>query len=230
MHDIRAIRENPDAFDAGAGPPRAVAACRPRSWPRRGAAREDPAAETAQAERTRASQGGRAPPRPAATRPNSSACAPWSPTKKAEIARLEDEARAEDARLRDLLMALPNLPLDDVPDGADEDDNVEIRRWGSPRALRLRARSEHYELPAVQAGMDFETAAKLSGSRFVVLSGAVARLHRALAQFMLDTHVTENGLTETIDAGAGARGDDARHRAAAEVRRGQLSAPTRAGG
>src|SRR5690606_27502563 len=90
-----------------------------------------------------------------------------------------------------------NLPAKDVPDGADEAANVEIRRWGSPRDFAFPAK-EHYQIPAVQNGMDFETAAKLSGARFVLLSGAVARVHRALAQFMLDIHTTENGLIETI--------------------------------
>jgi seryl-tRNA synthetase len=116
--------------------------------------------------------------------------------KKAEIAALEAEAKAADARLTDLLMGLPNLPLADVPDGADEDDNVELRRWGRPRAFDFPPR-EHFEIAGVRPGMDFETAARLSGARFVVLSGAIARLHRALGQFMLDTHVAENGLTET---------------------------------
>ena len=87
-----------------------------------------------------------------------------------------------------------------MPDGADEGDNVEMRRWGD--VPNLEVSREHYEIPAVTAaagggpGMDFETAATISGSRFVLLRGAVARVHRALAQFMLDTHVAENGLTE----------------------------------
>ncbi len=116
--------------------------------------------------------------------------------KKAEIARLTDEAATEDARLRDLLLTIPNLPLAEVPEGRDETDNVEIRRWGSPRTFDFTPK-EHFEIAGVKPGMDFETAAKLSGSRFVVLRGAVIRVHRALAQFMLDTHVTEHGLTET---------------------------------
>ncbi len=117
--------------------------------------------------------------------------------KKDEIARLDEEAKAEDARLTDLLMGLPNLPMADVPEGADENDNVELHRWGTPRAFDF-APAEHFEIAGVKPGMDFETAAKLSGARFVLMSGAVARLHRALAQFMLDVHTTENGLTETI--------------------------------
>ena len=93
-------------------------------------------------------------------------------------------------------MGLPNILADDVPDGADEDDNVEVKRHGTPPAFDFQP-LEHYQIPAAD-GLDFETAAKLSGSRFAVLSGPVARLHRALAQFMLDHHVTQNGLTETM--------------------------------
>ena len=114
-------------------------------------------------------------------------------TKKDEVAAMQAEADALDAQLRDLLMTIPNLPLDSVPDGADEDDNVEIRRWGEPPALDFQP-VEHFEIAGVRAGMDFATAAKLSGARFVLLSGAVARIHRALAQFMLDLHVDRAGL------------------------------------
>ena len=86
---------------------------------------------------------------------------------------------------------------DDVPDGADENDNVEINRWGTPRSFDFKP-VEHFEIAGVQTGMDFTAGTKLSGSRFVVLSGAVARIHRALAQFMLDYHVDVHGLTEAI--------------------------------
>ena len=82
-----------------------------------------------------------------------------------------------------------------MPDGADENDNVEIHKWGTPPTLDFTP-VEHFDIKSVTRGMDFETAAKISGSRFVILSGAIARTHRALAQFMLDTHTTENGLTE----------------------------------
>ena len=115
--------------------------------------------------------------------------------KKAEINILEDQARDEDTRLKSLLETIPNLPLDEVPDGASEDDNVEIHQWGKPVNFGFEPK-EHFDLSAVKYGMDFATAARLSGSRFVVMSGAVARLHRALAQFMIDTHTMENGLTE----------------------------------
>ncbi len=116
--------------------------------------------------------------------------------KKAEVAEMQNEAKALDTRLNDLLMGIPNAPFSDVPEGEDEEDNVEIHRWGTPRDLDF-APKEHYELDSVKPGMNFELAAKLSGSRFVVLSGAISRIHRALAQFMLNTHVDENGLTET---------------------------------
>ena len=115
--------------------------------------------------------------------------------KKDEIARLEEEAKAEDARLTEILGGIPNALFEDVPDGADEDDNVEIHRNGSPRNFSFEPK-EHYEVPGAAAGLDFEAAARLSGSRFVVMKGAMIRLHRALAQFMLDTHVNKNGLTE----------------------------------
>jgi seryl-tRNA synthetase len=115
--------------------------------------------------------------------------------KKAEVAEMNALAKELDEALTDALARLPNLPHDDIPDGADEADNVEIHRWGTPP--EIADAKEHYDLPAAR-GLDFETAAKLSGSRFVVLRGAMARLHRALAQFMLDTHVNEHGLTETM--------------------------------
>jgi seryl-tRNA synthetase len=101
-----------------------------------------------------------------------------------------------DRARKNLLLSIPNLPLPDVPEGADESGNVEIRRWGTPRAFAFPPK-EHFDIPGARAGLDFATAARLSGSRFVVLRGAVARLHRALAQFMLDIHTTEHGLAET---------------------------------
>ena len=115
--------------------------------------------------------------------------------RKETIARLEAEAAHADAALLDLLQGVPNLPLADVPDGPDDSANVELHRWGSPRNFATPP-LEHYEIPAARAGLDFEAAARLSGSRFVVMKGAMIRLHRALAQFMLDTHVEKHGLTE----------------------------------
>jgi len=113
---------------------------------------------------------------------------------KARMAALEADNTAADAALRDLLMATPNLPADAVPDGPDEDHNVEIRRWGEPRAFDFEPR-EHFDIgPAL--GMDFETATRQSGARFVILRGPMARLERALAQFMLDLHTAEHGYQE----------------------------------
>ena len=115
--------------------------------------------------------------------------------KKVEIASLEDSAKEIDTKLTNLLLTIPNTPYDDVPDGLDENDNVEIHKWGTPKQYEFDAQ-EHYEIKSVSKGMDFETAAKMSGSRFVILSGAIARIHRALAQFMLDIHTNENNLIE----------------------------------
>ncbi len=194
MHDIRWIRDNPDAFDAalarrGEGPVSADILAIDAS--RRS---KISAAETALAERNAASKEvGAAKAR--GDEAEFERLRALVGAKKDEIAALEEAAKSEDERLNALLMTLPNLPLDDVPDGADESQNVEVRRWGNPRNFSFDP-VEHYQVPATKEGMDFETAAKLSGSRFVVLSGAMVRLHRALAQFMLDTHIEKNGLTE----------------------------------
>ena len=113
---------------------------------------------------------------------------------KASMPQWEDAASAAGSELDDLLATLPNLPADDVPDGKDEADNVEVHQWGKKRAFDFEPK-EHADLgPAL--GMDFETGAKLSGARFTFLRGDMARLHRALAQFMLDTQTRENGYTE----------------------------------
>ena len=196
MHDIKAIRENPAAFDAALAR-RKVDAMSPEILALDESRRAKIlAAETAQAEQNKASKlVGAAKAK--GDEDEFQRLRALVAEKKAEVAAMNEAAKAEDAKLTDLLMGLPNLPYDDVPDGEDENDNVEIRRWGTPREFTF-APKEHYELAAVQDGMDFEVAAKLSGSRFVVLSGAVARVHRALAQFMIDTHVEDNGLTETI--------------------------------
>ncbi|SUZ30917.1 Serine--tRNA ligase [Roseibaca ekhonensis] len=194
MHDIRAIRETPEAFDAALA--------------RRGlapmsadvldidAARR---AAIAQSETEKAAQN-------AASKQVGAAKAKGDEAEferlralvaqtKTELARLDEVARAKDAELAALLATIPNLPLADVPQGADESDNVELRRWGTPREFDF-APKEHFEIAGITRDMDFALAAKLSGSRFVVLRGAVARLHRALAQFMTDLHVDQHGLTE----------------------------------
>ena len=106
-----------------------------------------------------------------------------------------DEKRLDD-ELRNLLAAIPNTPADDVPVGPDETANVELRKVGTPRDFKDFQPKQHFELGEALGLMDFETAAKLSGSRFVVLKGALARLERALSQFMLDLHTSEHGYTE----------------------------------
>ncbi len=197
MHDIRAIRENPAAFDAALTRRSGVAPMSAEILALdEGRRAKILAAETAQAAQNAASKEvGAAKAR--GDEAEFERLRALVAEKKAEVARLNEEAAAEDVKLRDLLLTIPNLPLDEVPTGADENDNVEIRRWGTPRSFDFKP-VEHFEIAGVKPGMDFETAAKLSGSRFVLLRGGVARLHRALAQFMLDLHTTEHGLTETI--------------------------------
>ncbi len=119
----------------------------------------------------------------------------------AEVAGIADELKAGAERLdllqadlQGLLMSLPNLPHDSVPVGADEHANVEVRRWGTPRNFDFAVK-DHVDLGA-PLGLDFDTGARLSGSRFSFLRGPVARLHRALAQFMLDVQTREHGYTE----------------------------------
>ncbi len=194
MHDIRAIRENPAAFDAALAK-RGLSPLSPKILALDEARRARiTASETAQADANAAAkQVGQAKHK--GDLDEFERLRALMADKKAEIAELDAQAKAEDEKLRDLLLTIPNLPHDDVPVGKDEADNVEIHRHGTPPNLGF-APKEHFDLPAVQGGMDFETAAKISGSRFVILSGGVARIHRALAQFMLDTHTTENGLTE----------------------------------
>ncbi len=195
MHDIRAIRENPAAFDAGLAR-RGLAALSPSILALDNDRRAKIlAAETAQAAQNTASkEAGAAKGR--GDDAEFERLRALVAEKKAEIAKLGEEAAAQDTALRDMLMGIDNLPLDEVPDGRDETDNVEIRRWGTPRTFDFTPK-EHFDIAAVKPGMDFETAAKLSGSRFVVLRGAVIRVHRALGQFMLDTHINDHALQET---------------------------------
>jgi seryl-tRNA synthetase len=121
----------------------------------------------------------------------------------AEIADLGDKHKAAEARLADVLaklnelaMEMPNMPQSDVPEGANEDDNVEILRWGEPTSFDFEPK-DHVDLGAQLGGMDFETASKISQARFVTLKGPLAKLQRALTQFMLDMHTEEHGYTET---------------------------------
>ncbi|OOY25378.1 serine--tRNA ligase [Thioclava sediminum] len=196
MHDIRAIRENPEEFDAQLAR-RGLSPLSPEILAMDEARRTAiHAAETAKADQNAASkQVGAAKAK--GDEAEFERLRALVTEKKAEVAQMQTEAGELDAKLRDLLMTIPNLPLADVPDGADEDENVEVSRWGTPREFAFDPK-EHFELSAVGGEMDFETAAKLSGSRFVVLKGGVARVHRALAQFMLDLHVDKHDLSENI--------------------------------
>lgn len=195
MHDIRSIRENPAAFDAALA--------------RRGLAPLSAEIlaidEKSRAIKTQLQQGQAR--RNEASKLIGQAMAAKDATKadalKAEVATLKDQMPALEAEDRDtgdaltaLLAAIPNLPADDVPQGADEADNVELTRWGTPRAFDFPPQDHADFGPAL--GLDFEGGARLSGARFTALRGQMARLHRALAQYMLDTQTGANGYEETI--------------------------------
>jgi seryl-tRNA synthetase len=113
----------------------------------------------------------------------------------AQMKAAEEAFAAAQTAFDDLALRLPNVPHSSVPEGKDEHGNVEIRTWGTPRSFDF-APQDHVALGEKLGGLDFETAAKLSGARFAVLTGGVARLHRALAQFMLDTHTQQHGYVE----------------------------------
>jgi len=193
MHDLRLVRDNPEAFDKGLaarGVEPAAARILDLDEARRQAAT---LLQEAQGRRNEASKA-----IGAAMRDGDAATAE---TLKAEVARIKDamptleaEERELGERLESDLASLPNLPADDVPPGADESANVEVARWGTARELDFEPR-EHADLgPAL--GMDFETGAAMSGARFTFLRGPMARLHRALAQFMLDFQTEQRGFTE----------------------------------
>ena len=192
MHDLRWIRENPEEFDRGLArrglPPRAAEVLAiDREW-----RALQTAAEEAQAVRNRLSR-----EVGAAKKRGESAdalLAEIAQSKEAEAATLSRAAELR-RQLDELLATLPNLPAPDVPDGLDESANVELRRVGDPPRFNF-APLPHEAIGERLGLMDFAAAAKLSGSRFVVLKGALARLERALAQFMLDLHTTEFGYTE----------------------------------
>src|SRR5665213_3331273 len=193
MHDIRAIRDDPEAYD--------------RAWASKGLDARSPAilgldgraraAQTAlQAAQSRRNEISRLIGQAKASKDDTLAA-----TLMAEVdalkAAIADNASAETSlagELHDLLAALPNLPAADVPPGEDETGNVEIRRWGEPFALD--GAKDHVDLGAALGMMDFEAAARMSGARFVVLKGELARLERALGQFMLDFQTQERGYTE----------------------------------
>jgi len=112
-----------------------------------------------------------------------------------KLRQMEAENAAVQARLHEFVSQIPNIPHDSVPLGSRPEDSVELRRWGEPRAFDFQPR-DHVDIGAGLGGLDFDTAAKLAGARFVVMKGQVARLHRAIAQFMLDVHTSQHGYTE----------------------------------
>jgi seryl-tRNA synthetase len=193
MHDIRALRENPDLYEkAWAAKGRSGAAARALELDQQVRAART-ASEAAQARRNDLSRRiGQAK----AARDEAAAAALLAEVEalKAEAAGDAERETQADQALRDLLASLPNLPAGDVPEGEDEAGNVEVRRWGEPFAIQ--APRNHADLGEALGLMDFEAAARMSGARFVVLKGRLARLERALGQFMLDIQTLEHGYTE----------------------------------
>jgi seryl-tRNA synthetase len=194
MHDIRAIRDDPDAFDAGLtkrGLEPQAARVVALDDQRRSVVAE---LQVLQERRNAVSREiGQAKAKKDETR---------VPALMREVADLKERMPREESalkeierKLHDALAEIPNMPRDDVPVGPDETANVEIRRVGEPRRVDVQLK-QHFEIGEALGLMDFDTAAKLSGSRFVVLRGALARLERALATFMLDLHTREHGYTE----------------------------------
>ena len=193
MHDLKYIRENPDRFDAGLA--------RRGLAPRAG----EILALDAEARKFTAALQDLQTKRNTASKAIGAAKAKKD---EAEAARLMAEvesvkhqmpaAEAEQKkyldRIDEILAAIPNIPAEDAPPGADENDNVETRRWGEPK--RIENAREHFDIGEALGLMDFETAAKMSGARFVLLKGRLARLERAIASLMLDTHTGEYGYTE----------------------------------
>ncbi|NUB16178.1 serine--tRNA ligase [Azospirillum brasilense] len=191
MHDLRAIRENPESFDRGLAR-RGLEAMSPTVLDldsRRRAAQTQ--LQEMQARRNEAAKEiGLAKREGRDAQPLMDEMAQL----KERLPQVEEEEKALGAELDDLLASIPNLPADDVPEGPDESANVEIRRWGEPKAIA--GAKQHFELGEALGLMDFEAASRMSGARFTVLKGGLARLERALADFMLDIHTGEHGYTE----------------------------------
>jgi len=193
MHDIKAIRDDPDAFD--------------RAWASRGLGPQTSellkldeslrAAQTSlQAAQNRRNEASKLIGQAKAKKDGATASALMAEVEilKGEIQGFDAEATRAKAELELLMVALPNLPAADVPVGEDEHGNVELRRWGEP--FKIENPKDHVDLGAALGMMDFEAAARMSGARFVVLKKELARLERALGQYMLDFQTQENGYTE----------------------------------
>ena len=193
MHDIKVIRDDPAAFDIGLarrGLPPAAAELVETDEKRRAVAT---ACQVGQARRNESSKAiGQALAKGDKT--TVEALKAEVAALKTSLPEMENEDRDLSDALTSRLLALPNIPAPDVPEGADESGNVEEHRWGTPRDFDFKPQDHADFGPAL--GMDFEAAAAMSGARFTALKGPIARLHRALAQFMLDTHTQDNGYTE----------------------------------
>lgn len=193
MFDIKFIRENPDVFDAGLArrgvSPRAgeIIALDKEARKYTEALNDLQSKRNAASKEIGAAKGRGDEDEFNRLREEVERIKQQMPTAEAEQKKKLDE-------IRDILSGLPNLPDAETPDGADEGDNVEVRKWGEPK--RLNNAKEHFDIGEALGQMDFETAAKMSGSRFVLLKGQLAKLERALASFMLDLHTTEFGYTE----------------------------------
>ena len=194
MHDIKAIRDNPDAFDKGLarrGLPPMAASLLAKDAEKREHIQK---LQDAQARRNAVSK--------AVGDAMKAGDKAKAEDLKAEVASLKDfiasgeeTERQMNAALNEALAVIPTLPLDEVPDGTDEHGNVEVRRWGEAPKFAFEPR-QHFDIGEWLGLMDFEAAAKLAGARFVILKGQLSRLERALAQFMLDHQTGTNGYTE----------------------------------
>ena len=193
MHDIRTIRDDPAAFDAGLarrGLPAQAAALVAADERRRATVAEAQAAQTSRNDLSK--QIGQA--KAAKDEARAEALMAQVATLKARLPELEEEERAAGTALDTALAAIPNIPAVDVPEGPDESANVEVRSWGTPRKTGYELREHDAIGPAL--GMDFDTGVALAGARFTLLRGQMARLSRALGQFMLDRLVDEHGFEE----------------------------------
>jgi seryl-tRNA synthetase len=194
MHDIKAIRDNPQTFDAGLArrgllalssslldldqQKRAVQNNLQDMLSRRNALSKDVGEAMKKGEKDKAE-----------------AIKSEVASLKEALAQNEENERQLSLKLNDMLSAIPNIPFDEVPDGLDERGNIEVRRWGNPPGHNFEPR-QHFDVGETLKMMDFEAAAKISGARFVVTKGQLARMERALAQYMLDTQTEKNGYTE----------------------------------
>ncbi|GHF26031.1 serine--tRNA ligase [Kordiimonas sediminis] len=196
MFDLKFIRENPEAFDAalkrrGVDP---VASTILDMDAKRRALQTE--AQAAQARRNEASKMiGKA--KAQGNEDEAQALMAEVSGLKTKIQEMEDTDREQGTAIENLLLSLPNMVYDDIPDGDDEDDNEEVRVWGTKPTFSFSPK-EHFELGEQLKEMDFERAARMSGSRFVLLRSGLARLSRALGQFMLDLHTEEHGLEEVL--------------------------------